>query len=61
VRVKLKTIGIVAVTYNRCTTSRTALSWQSDLFLVLHHATRPNLWLAAQWLQPICCRQNITG
>jgi len=33
VRVELKTIGIAAVTHNSCTTSRTAFSWQSDLFL----------------------------
>jgi len=34
VRVESKTIGIAAVTPNRYTTSRTAISWQkSDLFL----------------------------
>jgi len=33
VKVKPKTIGIAAVTHNRYTTSRTAFSWQSDLFL----------------------------
>jgi len=33
VRVEAKTIGIAAVTHNRYTTSRTAFSWRSDLFL----------------------------
>jgi len=33
VRVELKAIGIVAATRNRYTMSRTAFSWQSDLFL----------------------------
>jgi len=35
VRVKLQTIGIAAVTPNHYTISRTALSWQSDLFLCI--------------------------
>jgi len=30
-------------------------------FLVLRHATRQNLQLAAQKLQLICCRQNIVS
>jgi len=34
-RVEPKTIGIAAVTCNRYTTSRMALSWQSDLFLII--------------------------
>jgi len=33
VRVEPKTIGIAVVTHNRYNTSKTALSWQSDLFL----------------------------
>jgi len=32
-RVKLQTIGIAAVTPNHYTTSGTAFSWQSDLFI----------------------------
>ena len=35
VRVEPKTIGIAAVTPNRCTTSRTAFSWQSDVFVYI--------------------------
>ena len=30
-------------------------------FFVLHHATKPNIRLAAQWLQPICCCQHLGG
>ena len=33
VGVELKTIGILAITHNHYTTSRTAFSWQSDLFV----------------------------
>jgi len=34
-RVKAPTIGIAAATPNHYTTSRTACSWQSDLFLCI--------------------------
>jgi len=56
VKVERKTIGITAVTHNRYTTSRTAFSWQSVLFLEIASCHETESLTPAQQLQPICCR-----